>query len=117
MITPITLESIYTLLSDFISKQTEVNIRQESFNAKQESFNAKQESFNAKQESFNAKADANFSSLQEGLDSIKYDMAEFRREEKANHNLSHRMIMQSFEAISDIRSDLDRSPTEPWLRK
>lgn len=75
MTTPITLESIYTLLSDFISKQ-------ESFNK----------------------------ILEDKLD-------DFKAEEKANHNLSHRMIMQSFEAISDIRADIDHSPTEPWLRK
>jgi hypothetical protein len=58
MSTPITLESIHTLLSDFISKQ-------ESFNSKQESFNKR---------------------LEDKLD-------DFKAEEKANHNLSHRMIM------------------------
>jgi hypothetical protein len=88
--TPITLESIHALLSGFITKQTE--------------FNATVDANFAKQEIFNAKTDANFASLRE-------DMAEFRREEKANHNLSHRMIMQAFEAISDVRSELDTDNT------
>ena len=86
---PVTLESIYHLLTGFI--------------AKQETFNSKQEAFNSKQEAFNIR-------IENKIDS-------FQDEEKANHNLSHRMIMQAFEGISDIRKELDTKNTEPWLRK
>ncbi len=89
----ITLEALYELLVGFIAKQ-------ETFNAKQEVFNSRQEMFNTRQEVHNNKTDNNFASIRE-------DLAEFRREEKSNHNLSHRMIMQSFESISDIRAELD----------
>jgi hypothetical protein len=103
MSTPITLESIHTLLSGFIEKQT-------AFNATVDANFAKQAEVNTRTDANFAKADANFASLRD-------DMAEFRREEKANHNLSHRMIMQSFEAISDMQTELDRESVEPWLRK
>ena len=97
----ITLESLYDLLFWFIQKQ-------EIFNSKQEIFNSKQEIFNSKQEVYNTKTDANFASIRE-------DLAEFRREEKWNHNLSHRMIMQAFEGISDLRADID-TDREPWKK-
>jgi hypothetical protein len=103
MSTPITLESIHTLLSDFIGKQTEFNT---TVDAKFEKVDA----------NF-ARVDANFARVDANFASLRDDMAEFRREEKSNHNLSHRMIMQSFEAISDIRAELDTEPAEPWLRK
>ncbi|MDD2693707.1 MAG: hypothetical protein PHY14_02140 [Candidatus Gracilibacteria bacterium] len=84
----ISLNSLYELLSNFIVKQ---------------------EAFNAKQEVHNNKTDANFASIRE-------DLSDFRREEKANHNLSHRMIMQAFEGISDIRAELDDEDA-PWKPK
>jgi predicted RNase H-like nuclease (RuvC/YqgF family) len=93
----ITLESLYDLLSGFISKQEAFNSKQEAFNSKQEAFNSKQEAFNSKQESFNSR-------LEDRLD-------RFQEEEKANHNLTHRMIGQAFEHISDIESHLtDKNP-------
>lgn len=102
----ITLESIYELLTGFISRQESVNkellefrdtqilsnSRQEGFNSKQEAFNSRQEGFNSKQEAFNTR-------LEDRLD-------QFQEEEKANHNLSHRMIGQAFEHISDIEMHL-----------
>lgn len=99
----ITLESIHTLLSGFI-------VKQEAFNSKVDvnfvSIDAKFVSLDTKVNSLDAK-----------VNSVQEELAEFRREEKANHNLSHRMIMQSFEAISDIRSELDTDNTKPWLKK
>lgn len=85
----ITLESLYELLSGFVIKQ---------------------EAFNAKQEEHNLKTDTNFLSLRE-------EFAEFRREEKANHNLSHRMIMQAFESINDVRTEILDDRDEPWKPK
>ena len=116
----ITLESLYELLLGFITKQEAFNTKQETFNTKQEAFNSKQEAFNSKQEVFNSKQEV-FNARQEvhnnktdnNFAAIREDMAEFRREEKANHNLSHRMIMQAFEGISDIRSEIDNE-SAPW---
>ncbi len=106
----ITLESIHTLLSGFIVKQeafnSKVDVNFASLDAKVVSLDTKVNSLDAKVNSLDAKV--NF---------VQEELAEFRREEKANHNLSHRMIMQSFEAISDIRSELDTDNTKPWLKK
>ncbi len=84
----ISIESLYVLLSGFITKQ--------------EAFITKQEAFNTQQEIHNNKTDNSFASIRE-------DLRAFRQEEQANHNLSHRMITQAFEGISDIRSELDES--------
>jgi len=64
----ITLESLYNLLSGVITKQ-------EAFNSKMLEFKDNQESFN--------------SHLEDRLDSIQ-------EEERQNHNVTHRMIMQAF---------------------
>jgi len=105
----ITLHDIHTLLSGFIQKQEDFNAKQESFNSKQESFNSKQEAFNAKQEAFNAKQESFNSRLEDKLD-------RFQEDEKANHNLSHRMIMQAYEYINDIKMD-NQDIKQPWMKK
>jgi flagellar hook-basal body complex protein FliE len=84
----ITLQDIYTLLTGFIGKQG-------AFNSKQEAFNSKQEAFNSR--------------LEDKLD-------RFQEDEKANHNLSHRMIMQSYEYINDIKTDMQESK-QSWMQK
>ena len=116
----ITLESIYELLTGFISRQESVNkellefrdtqilsnSRQEGFNSKQEAFNSRQEGFNSKQETFNSRQES-FNSKQEAFNTRLEDrLDQFQEEEKANHNLSHRMIGQAFEHISDIEMHL-----------
>jgi hypothetical protein len=84
----ITLQDIHTLLTGFIGKQ-------EAFNSKQEAFNSKQEAFNSR--------------LEDKLD-------RFQEDEKANHNLSHRMIMQAYEYINDIKMEAEDS-RQPWMKK
>jgi hypothetical protein len=64
-------------------------------------FIGKQESFNAKQESFNSRIETKIDRIQE--------------EETANHNLSHRMILQAYGYINDIKTTMD-SEKEPWLK-
>lgn len=88
MTQPITLESLYSLLSGFIQ-------RQELFNSKQEAFNTAQLGFNAR--------------IEDKLD-------RYQEESRSNHHLSHKMILQAFEYISDIRRDIDEC-TEPWRKK
>jgi uncharacterized protein YpmS len=109
MKTEITLKSIYTLLSGFISKQEVVNHELLQFKSQQEAFNSKQEGFNSRQETFSSKQESFNSRIEDRLD-------RFQEEEKANHNLSHRMIMQSFEAIRDVRADID-AERQPWKAK
>jgi hypothetical protein len=65
-------------------------------------FIGKQEAFNSKQEAFNSR-------LEDKLD-------RFQEDEKANHNLSHRMIMQAYEYINDIKIETEDSK-QPWMKK
>lgn len=58
--------------------------------------------FIGKQEAFNSR-------LEDKLD-------RFQEDEKANHNLSHRMIMQAYEYINDIKMEVEDS-RQPWMKK
>jgi vacuolar-type H+-ATPase subunit I/STV1 len=130
---PVTLDSLYGLLSGFIHKQEAFNTKveafmenQETFNTKIEAFVEKQEAFNSKQEAFNSKQEA-FNSKQElcnarqelfntGLEARLDTMQESNEQ---NHNLTHRMILQSYQYINDIREEMDDQDqkNDPWIQK
>lgn len=76
-----------------------------SFIAKQEAFNVKQEAFNAKQEWTNIR-------LEVGIDGVRRDLAEFRHQEELQHNATHRLIMQSFDHIAELKWEYDKKPWE-----
>ena len=73
-------------------------------------FIEKQEAFNSKQEAFNSKQEWTNSRFEVSLDSIRRDLAEFRHEEELQHNMTHRLIMQAFEHITELRGK------EPWQK-
>jgi hypothetical protein len=90
------LDNILSTLTGFIAKQEAFNSKQEAFNSKQEAFNSKQEAFNSKQEGVNSR-------LEMSVDNLRRDMAEFRHQEELQHNATHRLIMQAFEHIAEIK--------------
>jgi hypothetical protein len=100
-------DQILNILTGFIERQEAFNAKQEAFNAKQEAFNAKQEAFNAKQELFNSTQLWTNHRLEVSIDGLRRDLGEFRHQEELNHNATHRLIMQAFEHINDLKSDRD----------
>jgi hypothetical protein len=79
-----------------------------AFVEKQEAFNTKQESFNTRQESFNTRQEWTNSRFEVSLDGIRRDLAELRHDEEIQHNVTHRLIGQAFQHISDLQSK------QPW---
>ena len=89
------LDQMLAILTGFIEKQ-------EAFNTKQEAFNSKQEAFNSKQEGTNSRFELS-------LASIRQDLRELRHDEELQHNMTHRLVMQAFEHISELQKE-----KEPW---
>jgi len=72
-------------------------------------FIEKQEAFNTKQEAFNSKQEGTNSRFELSLASIRQDLRELRHDEELQHNMTHRLIMQAFEHISELQKE-----KEPW---
>lgn len=105
---PISLDQIHTLLSGFIEYQ-------QAFNAKQEAFNAKQENFQAEQMAFNQIALERFNRLETGLESLEKRFDRSEEETHLQHGITHRLIMQAFEHITDLQAQTGITNTEPRM--
>jgi sensor c-di-GMP phosphodiesterase-like protein len=68
----------------------------------------KQESFNGEMIDFKNKQMITNDRLEDKVDSLRREMGEFRHQEELQHNATHRLIMQAFEHINEMKA------AHPW---
>lgn len=103
-----TLTGFIQMQERFNTNQLEFNTNQLEFNKKQEAFNKWQIEFNEWQTWFNQRIETSVKKLEVWLDALRQDFSEFKRQEELQHNVTHRLIMQAFEHISELQNK------HPW---
>lgn len=97
------IDQMLQMLTGFISKQETFNAKQEVFNAKQEAFNAKQEDFNENQLAFNQIMMEFKSNTEKRFDTFEEMMQEKFADIDMQNKVTHRLLMQAFEHITDLK--------------